>query len=184
MQLQINLCLLLHVFGSCNKYIKSQKLTEILSYKHFFLSFSASSCVVLLLNYQPITIHQARKSALKYFEELQNFNQYWGPTVCKKDGSSEIVSRCKFKCNFKMILASLCNIFKAVWYGLQSASPIEHIVKVFTKKNYQLIKWKSAGQMKLFYHIGTLESGINVALQLLFFWLFSRGYGLILDFIV
>ena len=30
----------------------------------------------------------------------------------------------------------------------------------------------------------TLESGINVALGLLIFWLFSRGYGLIPDFIV
>ena len=30
----------------------------------------------------------------------------------------------------------------------------------------------------------TLESGINVALQLLIFGLFSRGYGLIPDFIV
>ena len=29
----------------------------------------------------------------------------------------------------------------------------------------------------------TLESGINVPLHLIFFWLFSRGYGLILDFI-
>ena len=34
------------------------------------------------------------------------------------------------------------------------------------------------------FFIPTLESGINVALQLLIFWLFSRGYGLIPDFIV
>ena len=32
--------------------------------------------------------------------------------------------------------------------------------------------------------VSTLESGINVALRLLIFRLFSRGYGLIPDFIV
>ena len=36
----------------------------------------------------------------------------------------------------------------------------------------------------LVHNIHTLESGINVALRLLIFWLFSRGYGLIPDFIV
>ena len=30
-------------------------------------------------------------------------------------------------------------------------------------------------------YVYTLESGINVALRLLIFWLFSKGYGLIPD---
>ena len=37
--------------------------------------------------------------------------------------------------------------------------------------------------MNLLYvmQMSTLESGINIALRLLIFWLFSRGYGLIPD---
>ena len=38
--------------------------------------------------------------------------------------------------------------------------------------------------LDLIYFPVTLESWTNVALQLLIFWLFSRGYGLIPDFIV
>ena len=50
-----------------------------------------------------------------------------------------------------MSLASLCNIFKAVWYGLQSASPIEHIVYLFKKElSADQMKVSSAGPMKLF----------------------------------
>ena len=50
------------------------------------------------------------------------------------------------------------------------------------------IRWKrfwSSIMICFFYFVMcTLESGINVALRLLIFWLFSRGYGLIPDFIV
>ena len=71
-------------------------------------------------------------------------------------------------------------------------SPLVYLFlfKIWFRKSIKNNQWGFNRRVSLFYtkyyilSLSTLESGISVALQLLIFWLFSRGYGLIPDFIV
>ena len=78
--------------------------------------------------------------------------------------------------NIQRIFLPIKSVFLVYVFLFFFVKTISFDMKLVEIRNWQF--------RKSIYDLGTLESGINVALRLLVFRLFSRGYGLIPDFIV